>query len=109
MWFEIGLTEYSIHHNFNIPFNSKSLQSLIWSVINETSSENMRDNDTGMLIFDAKNPAGIVFECRLNSPCGNIPFGVSNPAGNFVMLSAKVISLQFLSVYFILFRILFAD
>ncbi|XP_039259869.2 cation channel sperm-associated auxiliary subunit gamma-like isoform X2 [Styela clava] len=80
--------EEILSYNYR-PGDSKSLLSLIWSVLLEGSSEGMKDEKTGRLIFDAKDPASIVFECRLDSPCGNIPLGTYNPGEFYIQIEVS--------------------
>nr|XP_026692427.1 uncharacterized protein LOC101241910 isoform X3 [Ciona intestinalis] len=58
----------------------------IWSAI---TPGGMQDNETGELIFNSMNPPSIVFECRLLSPCGSIPFGQANPSGFYLVIETS--------------------
>ncbi|XP_076815557.1 uncharacterized protein LOC143461643 isoform X1 [Clavelina lepadiformis] len=72
-----------------MPGDSEALQSLVWTVLDTSDVDRMKDNKTDKLIFDSNNPASIVFECRIDSPCGSIPFGTPNPAEFFVVIEAS--------------------
>ena len=54
----------------------------MWLATNDEEAIKMKDNKTGQLIFDINRRTKIIFECRINSPCGNIPLLTYNPSGD---------------------------
>jgi len=75
----------------------------MWRALNVDPNTQMKDNRTGFFIFESRNPASIVFDCGIKSPCGNIRFIEKRPSGSVIYTYSLCQSLSTLSSYSMLY------